>query len=87
MKCAQCGELSPIITRSGLCPSCDRAIDNMVVSIERHLEKQRQLRHYQFMAVEAAANVPARLGRTAEDGITGVECTAPVTAVAVGAAP
>jgi hypothetical protein len=87
MKCLQCGEISPIITRSGLCPTCDRTIDGMVASIERRLEKQTQLRHYQDLAAAAAAERSARLGRHSGDGITGVESTAPVTALAGGAAP
>lgn len=68
MTCLQCGETSPIITRAGLCPTCDRAIDRKVEAMEQRLEKNRAVRHYADLAAEAAAGTPARLGRIDESG-------------------
>lgn len=65
--CTHCHQL-PAMTATGFCLTCDIEVDRQVAVMEQHLAKRATVHHYEYLAAEAAAEVPARLGRTDEAG-------------------
>lgn len=54
-ECPACGEHGTVMTMRGICLPCDRKVEADVATLEAILDKKHQQRHYQAMAVEAAA--------------------------------